>query len=229
MRVNGLSTGGVTQAKPARANGCGQFHNDSRRARLRAAASSVEIVSSTAELTRASQDRARCSQSLAAAVFLAAAREALLGALDHAALAAGAADQRVDHRPRDRHGLEPAHGLAEIAAALEHLAQQMIGRTEADAPGAQRVRRDVERPQPRGAGAAPERRLVDRSREAPGRQRGESAAVAGPGDAEEFARGPAHARNLDAAAEPGKWPIERAREPRRPALVARRRGAAPLV
>ena len=49
------------------------------------------------------------------------------GALDHATLAAVAPDEREDHRTRDRHGLEPASGRAEIAAGLEHLTQQVVG------------------------------------------------------------------------------------------------------
>jgi hypothetical protein len=66
IRVIGLSTGGVTQANPARANGCG-YAAQLRRARLRALASSYVLVSSTAELILASQGLRR-SQSLAAEV-----------------------------------------------------------------------------------------------------------------------------------------------------------------
>src|SRR6516162_7983338 len=44
--------------------------------------------------------------------------------LDHAALAALAADEREDHGTRYRYRFEPALGRAEITAGLEHLAQQ---------------------------------------------------------------------------------------------------------
>src|SRR6185295_8157897 len=69
--------------------------------------------------------------------------KAFFGSLDHAALTTFAADEREDHWTRDRHGFEPVSGLPEVAAALEHLAQQMIRRAEADLPGPQRVHREI--------------------------------------------------------------------------------------
>ena len=113
-------------------NDCG--HDDSawRRALLLAAASAGETVSNRVAHTRASHPGALCIQSLAADVSSSRRGKAFFGSLDHAALAALAPDEREDHRTRDRHGLEPVSGLAEIATGLEHLAQQMIRRAEAD-------------------------------------------------------------------------------------------------
>jgi hypothetical protein len=65
MRVKGLSTGGVTQAKSERANGCGQDESASRRARLWAVASSGELLSRSVAHTRASHGVVLRSQSLA--------------------------------------------------------------------------------------------------------------------------------------------------------------------
>src|SRR5215813_3130833 len=65
MRVKGLSTGGATQAKSERANGCGQDESASRRARLCAVASSGELLSSSVAHTRASHGVVLRSQSLA--------------------------------------------------------------------------------------------------------------------------------------------------------------------
>src|SRR5262249_54157735 len=88
---------------------------------------------------------------------------------------------------------------------------------------------EVVGPQPWLAGAAPERRLVDGGREPAGRQGGQHARVAWPGDVDELARGAAHARDFEMTAESREWPIERAREPGPAVLVASNRGAAPLV
>src|SRR5215472_9198629 len=105
----------------------------------------------------------------------------------------------------------------------------MVGRAEADRPRPQRVHGEIVGPQPRLAGAAPERRLVDGGREPPGRQGGQRARVTRPGDVDELAGGTAHACDLDMTAESRKRPIERAREPRHAVLVAGNRGAAPLI
>src|SRR4029077_11805567 len=152
-----------------------------------------------------------------------------LGALDHAALAAVAPDEREDDRTRDRHGLEPASGRVEIATGLEHLTQKMVGRVEADRPRLQRVHGKVIRPQPRLARAAPERRLVDRRRESPRRRGGQRSGIAGPRDADEVARASPHTGDLEMAPEPREWPIERTREPRHAVLVTGQRGAPPLI
>src|SRR5262249_43874673 len=149
--------------------------------------------------------------------------------LDHAALAALASDEGEDHRTCDRHGLEPALGLAEILAGLEHLAQQMVRRAEADRPGAQRVDGEVVGPQPRLAGAAPKRRLVDGGREPALRTGGQRARVAGPCNVDELAGGAAHVRDLDVTAEPRERPVERAGKPRHAVLLAGNRAAAPLI
>src|SRR5258708_8113094 len=65
MRVKGLSTGGVTQAKSEPANGCDQDESASRRARLWAVASSGELLSRSVAHTRASHGVVLRSQSLA--------------------------------------------------------------------------------------------------------------------------------------------------------------------
>src|SRR5581483_6508018 len=137
--------------------------------------------------------------------------EAVFGALDDAALAGLAADQRVDCRPRDRRRLQALPGFGESAAGLEYLAQQVVGRDVADAPGLGRVQRDVEGPQPGLPCAAPHRRLVDAGREPARRRRRQHADIAGPGDAVERAGGAAHPRDLDVTAEPRKRPVEIAR------------------
>ena len=78
-------------------------------------------------------------------------------------------------------------------------------------------------------GAAAQRRLVDASREAARRERSQGADVTRPGDVDEFPGRPAHADQLDKAAEAGKRPVERARQPGRTVLVAGERGAGPLI
>ena len=87
----------------------------------------------------------------------------------------------------------------------------------------------IEGPQPRLAGAAPERSLIDGRRETSRRGRGQRPHIARPGDIEKITGSAAHAHDLDTAPQPGKRPIERAREPGRSVLVARRRGTAPGV
>src|SRR4029453_9499993 len=130
---------------------------------------------------------------------------------------------------RPRPVSKPVPCFAEISAALEHLAQQVVGGAEADRPCAQRVRRAIIGPQPRRARAPPERRLVDGGREAGFRAGGQRARVARPGDIEKLARAASQARDLDMAAKPGEGPIERTREPGHATLVTHKRGAAPLM
>src|SRR6185437_3272542 len=48
-------------------------------------------------------------------------------ALDHHALAGLAADQKEQHRPRDRRGLQQAMRLLERLAGVESPAQQVLG------------------------------------------------------------------------------------------------------
>src|SRR5262245_17813897 len=107
---------------------------------------------------------------------------------DDAALAGLATDQREDHRARHGYRLEPMLRLPEISAGLEHLAQQVVRRAEADWPCAQRVCYEIIWPQPRLACAPPKRRLVDGGREAGFRASSQRARVARPRDVEEFAR-----------------------------------------
>ena len=129
---------------------------------------------------RASHGSVRTSQSLAALVVSLAGGVRLLGAFDHATLAGPASDQRVDRRPRHRHGFQVLLRLRESAALLEGLAQQLIGRDVTHRPGAQRVAGDVVGAQPRMPGAPPQRRLVETGGEALRRHRGEHADGARP-------------------------------------------------
>src|SRR5262249_26338742 len=155
--------------------------------------------------------------------------EAILLPLDHAALACAAADERVDRRTRNRRTLQAMLRLSVVPAGLEHLAQQMVGRDGANAPGVARVQYHVVGPQPWKPRAPAHRSLVERGRKAPGRGGRERADITRPRDVVEIACEPAHARDLDKAAEPGKRPVECAGKPRHTALVAGERGAAPLI
>jgi len=108
---------GVTRRNPPAQRGCGHDQSASRRG----AACAPPLVGGDRhqhrELTRASTSAwhaasrwlPRCPPS---------GWQTFLSPLDHAALAAFAADEGVDHRSRDRHRLEPALGFAEIAAGL---------------------------------------------------------------------------------------------------------------
>jgi hypothetical protein len=112
--------------------------------------------------------------------------------------------------------LEHALGVCIIASGLEHPAQQMIGRNGAGVPQRRhQVGGEIEQPQPRIERATAKRRLIDGSREATGRERGERANIAWPGDAVVFAGRASHAGDGDESAEPGELPVERACEPGR--------------
>src|SRR6266550_3035441 len=78
------------------------------------------------------------------------------------------------------------------------------------------------------AGAAPERRLIDRGGEAARRHPGEHACETRPGHVVELARRPRHAGDLDMAPKARKRPVERAYQPRL-GVLARERCAAPFV
>ena len=95
--------------------------------------------------------------------------------------------------------------------------------------GADGIHRDIDQSQPLGGAAPLERRLVDRGGETPRRHRGQRADIARPRDVVELAGRPAHARDLDMAAEAGIRPVQRAHQPRHVVLLARQRGAAPLI
>ena len=92
-----------------------------------------------------------------------------------------------------------------------------------------RVERHVVGAQPGMPRAAPQRRLVDGGGKPAGRRRRQCADIAGPAHIVEHTGGALHARDFEIAAEPGKRPVQRARQPRRPGLLAGERGAAPLV
>src|SRR5262249_12183356 len=132
--------------------------------------------------------------------------EAILLALDHAALAYPAANERIDRRARDRCLLQAMLRFRIIPAGLEHLAPRGVGGNKANAPGGGRCHGHVVGPEPRPSRATAHRPLIERGRKAPGGRGRERSYVTGPGDVVEVAGRPAHARHLEVAAEPGKGP-----------------------
>ncbi len=152
------------------------------------------------------------------------------GSFDHAAFVRDAADQRIDHRPRDRRRFqhEPCGGV--VPAQFEGVAQKLIRRHAAlTSPALRCVQHNIIRPQPGMAGAAAHWRLIDAGGEAERRHCGERARVTRPGDAEEISAPAAHLRHLGVASEAMERPIQRARQPRHAVLFARERRAGPLI
>ena len=133
--------------------------------------------------------------------------------------------------PAGRSALSP--GAAAPRRSPAHvsntLPQQLVWRDVPDRPCGRRIGHHVVRPQPRMPRAPPHRRLIDRApANRPGAIRGQHADKTRPGDIVEFAGRPRHAGDLDMAAKPRKRPVECAHQPRR-TVIARKRGAAPLV
>ena len=148
-------------------------------------------------------------------------------ALDQHAFAGRAACHEEKHRPRDGRRLKKAAGLIERRAGLEGAAQEMLGRrTAAGEEGRERVQRVVEPQQPTARRASAHRRLVDRGREAAGRDGGQDAGEARPGDVQELAGRAALVDDLDQPAQARKRPVEGAAQHRSVGTLVGQRGAA---
>ena len=140
-----------------------------------------------------------------------------------------AADQGVDHRPRDWRRFQHAPRRGVIVADLERPPQQLIGRHAVGSrPHSDGVGDEVERPQPGMPGPAPHRRLVEACGKTLRRHRGQNTDIAGPSDAEEVAAVAAHVGEFGVMAEALERPIERPHQPRLAVFFAGERGAAPL-
>ena len=115
-----------------------------------------------------------------------------------------AACHQEQHGLRGGCRLKIAAGLIERRAGLEGDAQGMLrGRTAAGEEGRERVQRVVEPQQPARRRAPAHRRLVDRGREAAGRDGGQDAGEARPGDVQEIAGRAALVDDLDQPAQAG--------------------------
>ncbi len=103
----------------------------------------------------------------------------------------------------------------------------MLGwRTAAGEEGRERVQRVVEPQQPADRRAPAHRRLVDRGRETAGRDGGQDAGEARPGDVQEIACRAALVDDLDQPAQARKRPVEGAAQNRTIGAVVRQRRAA---